>query len=894
MIFRAIEIESWGTFASPVRVEGLSEGINVIHGPNETGKSTLAGAIARGLFDRRIVSGADASAMKPWDREVGPRVALEFAHGGAEYRFEKRFLVAPVARLERREGAAGRFTLVAEADEAEERVRSLLGARLPGKGMTKPEHWGIAQLLFARQGEIRPDGVTPDAEARLRRALGSLAESPEGDRIERRVEEEHRKLFTETGQLKKTALPNTLESRRQALGAEVQKLRQDWESLDELRRRLEDYGRRRARCAADRAETAERAARSRAALAEYRRVRGEADRLEAEVDAARLAHEDLDRRIEDLRELRLLREAASQRREKAEQSLPPRVQAAEAAAETLHAADRAATAARDARARIDAFVQDVADARAFDAASRSGDDLAARIARIEASSARLEAARRAASEWVAPDSKELAAIRKALAARDAARHDLEASRVVIEVEAEAPLAVAGGPKLAKGERHAARGTRSVEVRLLGVARVRAHGPAGGDGDLDAAYEKKRAAAADLTRAFGTDDAEALELRHAERVAREGRVREIEAELKALEDAGDRETLAQSLARARAERETVLSRRPEWRDGPPDIAALEAARKAAEREHRKREEETEAALAVARKEERLAEEALKDTRQSLADALRDLDEFARREAAARDDGLDDAARVTRHKESALAWHAARAALEAAKKALEAFAEDPLKAVERAERELDKIDDEEARARHDEVAAQAVLAERSRAGAYSQLAEKEEALAACEADLARERLRAEALKRLFESLRGEREQMISELLSPVRSRVERNLRRIAGPRHAGVRFGASGLPEAIRPSGASGDVGLETLSGGTEEQLFFVTRLALAQCLASGSREAVILDDPLVNSDADRIERALAILEEAAQSLQILLFTCHPGAYRGLAGAKVIDLGALRGA
>jgi uncharacterized protein YhaN len=86
--------------------------------------------------------------------------------------------------------------------------------------------------------------------------------------------------------------------------------------------------------------------------------------------------------------------------------------------------------------------------------------------------------------------------------------------------------------------------------------------------------------------------------------------------------------------------------------------------------------------------------------------------------------------------------------------------------------------------------------------------------------------------------------------------------------------------------------EALSGGTEEQLFFVTRLALAEVLAAGRRTLVLFDDPLVNSDLNRIARTLPIIEEAARSLQIVIFTCHPEAYRGLSDTSSFEIGGLR--
>ena len=70
-------------------------------------------------------------------------------------------------------------------------------------------------------------------------------------------------------------------------------------------------------------------------------------------------------------------------------------------------------------------------------------------------------------------------------------------------------------------------------------------------------------------------------------------------------------------------------------------------------------------------------------------------------------------------------------------------------------------------------------------------------------------------------------------------------------------------------------VEALSRGTREQLFLSLRLALAGCYARrGSPLPLVLDDVLVNFDADRAKAAAAVLRDfAAAGHQLLVFTCH---------------------
>ena len=83
-------------------------------------------------------------------------------------------------------------------------------------------------------------------------------------------------------------------------------------------------------------------------------------------------------------------------------------------------------------------------------------------------------------------------------------------------------------------------------------------------------------------------------------------------------------------------------------------------------------------------------------------------------------------------------------------------------------------------------------------------------------------------------------------------------------------------ALRVDDAEGHVlPVEVLSRGTREQLFLSLRLALAASFARrGAPLPLVLDDVLVNFDADRAKAAAAVLRDfAAAGHQLLVFTCH---------------------
>ena len=81
---------------------------------------------------------------------------------------------------------------------------------------------------------------------------------------------------------------------------------------------------------------------------------------------------------------------------------------------------------------------------------------------------------------------------------------------------------------------------------------------------------------------------------------------------------------------------------------------------------------------------------------------------------------------------------------------------------------------------------------------------------------------------------------------------------------------------------------SLSAGTQEQLAVLTRLAFAELLLDQGRPAtVILDDALVFSDDDRIERMFDILTRAGEKVQIIVLTCRQRLFARL-GAPTLQI------
>jgi uncharacterized protein YhaN len=96
-------------------------------------------------------------------------------------------------------------------------------------------------------------------------------------------------------------------------------------------------------------------------------------------------------------------------------------------------------------------------------------------------------------------------------------------------------------------------------------------------------------------------------------------------------------------------------------------------------------------------------------------------------------------------------------------------------------------------------------------------------------------------------------------------------------------ASMLPQGLARGGA--DEPVEMLSGGTQEQIAILTRLAFARLFArQGKPMPIILDDALVYSDDTRITAMFTALHRVAADQQVIVFSCRQMAFANLGGTR----------
>ena len=168
MKLRSLAINQFKKFTDPTRLDGVGDGLNVVVGPNEMGKSTLFDALRAVLFEKYNSKAKSIVALQNDRNRAGPVVELTFELDSRLYRIAKRFIKKPYASLSCPDGRK------LEGNAAEDELRCLLRFGGPGRAGAKPETLGMWNVLWVRQGQSFSGVELPEsARESLRSALES-------------------------------------------------------------------------------------------------------------------------------------------------------------------------------------------------------------------------------------------------------------------------------------------------------------------------------------------------------------------------------------------------------------------------------------------------------------------------------------------------------------------------------------------------------------------------------------------------------------------------------------------------------------------------------------------------------------------------------------------------
>jgi hypothetical protein len=857
----AITLNDVRCFASPVRIGGIGSGLNVLSAPNENGKSTLFDALHAVFFMPHRSKGKEIKALKP-HAGGAPEVSVEIDTGDGRFRIFKRWTSRETAEVWQGD------RLVAKADEAEAWIAGLTTSGGEGgpagllwvrQGMTQLDHDRAKEnqttlstrrdLMSSVTGEVEAltGGKRMDmALARARADLGALLTSGGKAKADGPLFKAEAEVTSLTA--RQTELSETARQLAAALSRRVQVRR----ALAELQDPVSEADRKTRLAEASAAhEAASRHAEAlRQADLAVKMARLEAGEATARLDALALARD---------------REAEARRSEAETRALAGAARGSLAQADSEAQARLAeVTAARTRRSAADTILRAALRAQAARSDDARRRDLSARMETLRALSVDLAARREAAA--LGPDAKVIAAIESQANEVSFLRslRTSSATRISVAYSGLKRISVSGtdlpeGPLIPI--------LTETVLTLPGLGDLTLRPGEGGDSatrlqkaetDLESQLARMGCENVDAARAAARQRAEAL-----------AAVKDIETRISTLAPHG--------IAAVEAELTRVPAPAPDD-DAVPEVAEaqrlFDAAAEALQTAERVFEEARTRAEA-----ERMAEVRAAVAAQSAASALlaasaalkafgdpavaeadlcgaRDRANRVLAEAIRTHTGLADAAPDLAQAEAALSR--ARSVVTGAAEEISALS------VERAglDREIDL---------------------RSGEGVAEDLADVGTRLAAARPRRDQLLFEVAVLKDLIAALETARDTARERYFAPVMAEL-RPLLHLLWP-DAELKFdGESLLPTALIRDGREEDIGI--LSGGTQEQIALFVRLAFARLLARTGRHApVILDDALVYTDDDRIERVFDVLHGQANDLQIIVLTCRQRAFRALGGQKL---------
>ncbi|HVW54915.1 MAG TPA: AAA family ATPase [Rhizobiaceae bacterium] len=851
-----------------IALEGIGDGVNVLCAANEFGKSTSFEALHALFFQPHSGTPSDVQRLRPYSGG-NPLVEAEILTEQGAYRLTKQFYGGRRATVI--DIPSGR--LVAQADEAENFISNLI------RGGTA----GPAGLLWVRQGITGIEKRSRSEEDGDKRARENLLTSVQGE-VEamtggRRMAEivdacndELHRLVTPTMRPKgggpyEAALEHhkRLEEEEKRLAGEVAALREALDKriiaqkrLDELQDPEEVVRRRgdvdKAQAAYEKAK--EHGAKLKTAVAEATLARSRLDSIKQELETFRDALKRSGELADELAKAETRCGEARARREAASMFLE-RVMADVKAAETEE------HEAQQLLARLDA-------ALAARKAAEELTELRERLEQAEAVRKEIEEGE-AAHIFLAVPAKaaeELQALEIELASLKAAREaSLPTFSVVYREGCDGRVRRSGAPVPGALE-CGFEDIDELEIEDVGTLTLRSNRPADADAALEKTEEKRRG----LFESTGVSSLAELGRRQASANEKDSDLKLLRQKLDHLAPDG-----VVKLREEVARRDAAISSEPEV-EGDPEAARQvhDAARqKVTERLNRWREAQPQRGNADDMLTRAEADRAgIEAQLAHLSGALGPLDKRELREQAL----ANNVARQQRLFEEADGY---RAELEAAAPDIES-AEATLRRVQSvqddAARESEKL-------RIDLAELNGLISTRSDDAVEELWREASEALAAAADRVKKFEAEIAVLDRLRNVLQEARSSARDLYLQPVITELRPLLGLLFDD--ISIEFDETTLlPQTIRRNGLEENV--DRLSGGMREQLSVLTRLAFARLLARDGRPApVILDDALVYSDDDRIEKMFDALHRQSRDQQIIVFSCRQRAFAKL-GGRVLEM------
>jgi len=881
MYFRRIEIENWaGVYDGRILLE-LEKDLNVVVGPNESGKSTLMNALKLAFTSKASSRRKAVRKIQPWNTELKPKIELEFRAGDKEYRLKKTFLKSSGNAEFQEHVEDGNWMTVAEDDAAHNRFLDTLDST---------EGEGFFNTLWVPQGESIEIDMAQGLTERIKQAVGTTT-SGAGDRILSYVvskvgnEDNSGWLTPSTRKVASGSPWDEAKEELKSLKADLRELQEKRKNHQDNLKRIQNLRREKGRFEEKRAEKEEKLEEQQEKKdewEEYRKVEKAAEKAKRRYNQLYGAKKDWDDRIKEIEEALKKTESIAEETSKWEEE---REEAAEVEKRARNKFENRESELKRLKEKKEYLKR-------------------LRAAKINEE---IDSLKEEVREIGDIDEESFSNWKKLKDEVDSTRDQLRASELKIGFEAERDLAgrisLDGEEEqidLSSGEELRETAVKSFEIELEDIGKLSVETAMEKALEAKNEIEEHESKLTDVYETYGVeswpeleelyskveekrDEIEILKNSLAEiEIQEAGTIDEavLESFLEEIEAGFDREFIEKNQEKDQKDLsgdinelgqkiddlgEEVEGLKEDWKDKEADLDGIE---KKIGKKKQKLEVEEKGLEGLFDQLEDLKEriKEMGDRFEGVSITRQSREEFSREaeESGELYNELKEAWREARRKRDELQDKA-----DMMKPEGEEVTEETIEKLEEA---IDKLE-KKVTGREMDISEIKGKIGQTADGLHEKIRDREEEIDRQKRKLesARKETRSHELLRLV--LKEAKERTSSEYLEPIREKVAERLREMTKDRYTEANLDGGLSPRSAVRKLRGTEADRDDLSFGTKEQLSFLTRLAMAEVVAKNERVPVIFDDSLVNTDPERMKYMRKYLRQVSSRAQIIVFTCN---------------------
>jgi len=904
MIVDKISLENWGKFRELIEIN-FSPGLNILYGPNEAGKTTLIDSVRCVFFTKHTSHSEKIKSLIPWGSNLSPTSSITFVQNGACYRIKKRFISSEMSLLEKL--INDKWERIAEGDNADKKVIEIVGGKLPARGDTKPQFWGLGQVLWMVQGQpFILQGVNEETLSSLQKLIGATIESNQERKLFEIINEKFSSVFT-------------LGRRDFKKGSEVKNLREKIEELEKGKKESEKIKKEKERLVReieddevlfekkkvilkDALEKKEKL-KQRVDLAHEHKT--DRERLKEEVKRISSEYQTLKKQVDSIKEgkknikdIELKNSSLEKEKEKLEKDLQDLKGEISKINENIHRINQSIELNDDAlqyaRIAYDA-VQKERELKEKQEVLKEVQDLEDELLKKQENLKKMKAPSKEEIRQIQEINQQIHDIKTKLDAIGLTTRIVANSDMYGEVYLDEKGV---NLKLRKGEKKSWKSHQTVRIRINKVGDFEVKSGSEDVRKMKTNLEELEIEYEEALAPYATKDIGKLE----SLLQKKG---EIEKDIKRIKKEIKRQTKGQKGTLKKDVVELAKRVKSNWNKIPVDSQFkkyMESKDKSnVQKQLSQKIDELEGMLKNLKKEQKDFNKLhlnLENKEKEIRNKFQELEkrihggserikEIKRNLKRLEEDGLSTDKREEKLNKISFELDRKERAWKEYENEIKEVEEKPLKAWEESETRAKRLGEDIAQLEKKIAGMNGRLSIiLSGLEDTNKIEEELEYLKTREEQLL---INAYALEVLYDLIHFYRRKTIESLTEPIQRMVTEDLKNLLGPTYSRVTFNERIKPISVGISDwDEEDAPIDVLSFGTKEQIWYIFRLALGRLLSGEEKQMVVLDDPLTNTDASRLHRALQILEERANDLQIIVVTCDVDKYNWLAKANLISL------